>query len=549
MITKNPASRTLIVHPVGNLDALQADHYRHQLRLLIDEGYRFLIFDLADTSYINSSGLGLLVELFNTITRLEGGLKLINCTPHAIWLLAQTRLDRLFLQQDESAAKMQLFEAQFDPLHALMCDEILLLSQIHEAAEQVLSLDDSEAAGKAILQNVIQAMRAKRGIILLLDEEGKQLHLAHWQGQSSEESPPLLGKISLRAGKFAARILEQNEVTWHNLEEKDELRDGFFHGLGFETLLAAPIRGRLRNYGLLIVEAGEDTARIVQAAKPIIRTFTALYGLAFEKIAMMRQLHSSDAECRRMEQQIRDQQQSLVWAGKMSVLGVAVTGLNHLLNNKMAPLFGYIQILGQKDNLPEWVADKIAKMNLAGSEMCQVIEKLVRISHLGEQIIIPVHLDELTRAAMDLLREQIVERRIDVRLHCAKEPPTVPGDPNLLLQALLAILHRSCTSFDEEQEATERWIRISISSMARGLRILIEDNGGRLDDYDQENWLDPLTPMEAMDAGRFFSYAIPRNIVRLYRGTFKLESRPDRGKRVIVDLPVAGELEQVQRPD
>jgi anti-anti-sigma factor len=72
MITKHPTSRTLIVHPLGDLDTLRADHYRRQIRSLIDEGYRFLIFDLQDTPYINSSGLGLLIELFNKASRLEG---------------------------------------------------------------------------------------------------------------------------------------------------------------------------------------------------------------------------------------------------------------------------------------------------------------------------------------------------------------------------------------------------------------------------------------------------------------------------------------------
>ena len=50
MITKNHTSRTLIIHPVGDLDALQAEHYRRQLRSLIEEGYRYSVTGRIDLS-------------------------------------------------------------------------------------------------------------------------------------------------------------------------------------------------------------------------------------------------------------------------------------------------------------------------------------------------------------------------------------------------------------------------------------------------------------------------------------------------------------------
>ena len=64
---------------IGNLDALRAEHFRQQLRSLIDEGYRYIIFDLEDSPYMNSSGLGLLVEIYNRVNRMIGSFKLINC--------------------------------------------------------------------------------------------------------------------------------------------------------------------------------------------------------------------------------------------------------------------------------------------------------------------------------------------------------------------------------------------------------------------------------------------------------------------------------------
>lgn len=539
MITKNPTSRTLIVHPVGNLDALQADHYRRQVRMLIEEGYRFLIFDLADTTYINSSGLGLLVELFNTVGKLEGSLKLINCTPHAIWLLEQTRLDSLFLRPAGSDRAPAPVEAQFDPLHALMCDEILLLAQIHEVAEQVLGLDDPVAAGQAILQGVIKAMRAERGAIFLLDPSQTRLRLAHWQGRDKGDLPPELDEITLEPGHFETKILDQNEVTWHKLVQRDEFNESFIYHLGFETLLAAPIRGRLRCYGLLIVEAGEETGRFVQAAKPLIRTFTDLYGLAFEKILLIQRLNAHDEQFNRLMEQARQYHQSLASSGRLATLGAVISGLSSLINDEMVPLFGYTQMLTQRTDLPEWVADKISKIHHSSSEMRQVIEKLVRVSHMGDHLPRPMDLRQTVRTAVDLLDHHLTQGRIALDLDLPPEPVLLLGDADLLLQATLTVLHRACASFAEGAE--ERWIRVALTQLGGEARLLVEDSGSGFTEDDLESRLDPLVPLDAMSSGALFNYTISRNVIQRHGGRLILESRPAGGKRVMAILPVGAE--------
>lgn len=538
MITRHPASRTLIIHPVGDLDALKADHYRRQLRTLIDEGYRYLIFDLQDTPHVNSSGLGLLVEFYNTIRRIDGSLKLINCSQGALLLLRQTQLDRVLMEGFEATPPEQTAPGaiQFDSLHALMSDEILILTQIHRVTERIMELEEPRAIGEAVLSAAIMSLKAERGAFLLLDDSGKKLMLTHWQGRDENDEEPPVQEIFLKLGRLESEILEQGELVWHQFDSGAKAQETVFTKMGFGMALAAPVHGNHRAHGLMVIEAGPETARIVQAARPLVRTFTNLCGFAIEKILLGQQLRAQSQELNGMIERARDYHQSLIDAGKLAAMGVVVGGLSHLINNKMVPLMGYSQMLARKKDLPEWVTEKVARIHESSAEMNHIVEKLVKVSHLRERIRKPVDQGDLVRTALDLISYHVINNRIAVHAHLTRVEMNLQGDRDALLQALLAVLHRACTSFTEGQR--ERWIKVISTASEQNLRIIIEDNGAPFDEYDQQDWLDPIVPIEAMTNERIFNYTIPRSILRRHKGTLNLETRSEGGKRVLIDLPL-----------
>lgn len=536
MITKHPTSRTLIIHPFGDLDTLRAEHYRRQLRSLIEEGYRFLIFDLQDTPYVNSSGLGLLIEFYNSTRRLEGAVKLINCSAQVLWILKQTKLDKILLDAP-GAEQPKTRELHYDSVYPFMSDEILLLTRIREATENVLKLNDITAIGDLILKGIADALHATRGALYLYDENFDCLTLAGWFGAGEQAAPPECAMAALKPGCLEYKIFTENTVTWHELGDRDQSEGNLFYRLGYETLLAAPIHGNLKKYGMIIVEAGPDTTKIVQASKPLVCTFTNLCGLAMDKASLTQaMLLQNESHCTAIEK-ARDYQHSLIDAGKLAALGVVISGLAHMINNKMVPLLGYAQMLSQRKDLSEWVSDKVSRIQASGHEMTQIVEKLVKISNTREKSTKSIDHTELIRTVLDLLACQIERKKIVMHVHAETSPaPIIQGNPNMLLQALLAILHRACTSFAPDD--SERWIRIVTQSNPEGLRIIIEDNGAPFQDYDQDGWLDPLAPFDALGTGLIFNYTIPRNIIRRQHGTLILENPSHHGKRVIVDLPI-----------
>lgn len=86
-----------------------ASTFRETLRAMIAKGDRKLLLNLADVTYIDSSGIGELVSGFTTVTNQSGQLKLLNLTKRVQDLLQITKLYTVFEVFDDEAAAVRSF--------------------------------------------------------------------------------------------------------------------------------------------------------------------------------------------------------------------------------------------------------------------------------------------------------------------------------------------------------------------------------------------------------------------------------------------------------
>lgn len=86
-----------------------ASTFRETLREMIAKGDRKLLLNLADVTYIDSSGIGELVSGFTTVTNQGGQLKLLNLTKRVQDLLQITKLYTVFEVFDDEAAAVRSF--------------------------------------------------------------------------------------------------------------------------------------------------------------------------------------------------------------------------------------------------------------------------------------------------------------------------------------------------------------------------------------------------------------------------------------------------------
>ena len=82
---------------------------RDTIRDLVSKGKTKILLNLADVTYIDSSGIGELVSAFTTVRNQNGELKLLKLTKKVHDLLQITKLYTVFDIKDDEAAAVQSF--------------------------------------------------------------------------------------------------------------------------------------------------------------------------------------------------------------------------------------------------------------------------------------------------------------------------------------------------------------------------------------------------------------------------------------------------------
>lgn len=82
-----------------------AEKFHEQIKQLLDGGQRHVLVDLNDVSWVNSTGLGILIAAHTTVKSAGGEMKLCNVSKRVESLLMVTRLNMIFeTYEDENQA-------------------------------------------------------------------------------------------------------------------------------------------------------------------------------------------------------------------------------------------------------------------------------------------------------------------------------------------------------------------------------------------------------------------------------------------------------------
>jgi anti-anti-sigma factor len=85
-----------VIQPQGTLDGAKAKELRQQVSELVASGDRFVLIDLAEVNFMDSSGLGALVAALKMIKIAGGNLYLCSIAEPVKIIFALTRMDRVF---------------------------------------------------------------------------------------------------------------------------------------------------------------------------------------------------------------------------------------------------------------------------------------------------------------------------------------------------------------------------------------------------------------------------------------------------------------------
>jgi len=100
------SERSVVLEVVGELDLATGPELQARLAALIDSGVREVVLDLTEVSFLDSSGLSVLVTAMKRLRAGGGTLRLAGCQSQVQTILELTALSRVFPLYPTAAAAL-----------------------------------------------------------------------------------------------------------------------------------------------------------------------------------------------------------------------------------------------------------------------------------------------------------------------------------------------------------------------------------------------------------------------------------------------------------
>lgn len=221
-------------------------------------------------------------------------------------------------------------------------------------------------------------------------------------------------------------------------------------------------------------------------------------------------------------------------AGSTPSFEQMVAGLSHQLNNPLAAILGYSELLLRRD----LDADAMSMLELihVQAERCKrILQSLNEMTRRPAQGFRVVDLHALLRDCVAMKASEFETRQIQVQTHFTGVNPTVRADALALQQAFLLLFDNALESLEEH--TGERSISISASSANGWVAVRVEDTGPGIKPDVLPRIFEPFFTTKPKDENTGLGLTLCLAILEEHEGRIEVDSTEGRGTCVTVFLP------------
>ncbi len=299
------------------------------------------------------------------------------------------------------------------------------------------------------------------------------------------------------------------------------------------TLILAP----LPEQGVLALGLPEPTA-LSESRKSLLTILCSQFALGLQSARYRGQLEEALLLQKETNRQLQLSQEQLVQSSKMAAVGQLAAGVAHELNSPLAAAL--LQIQAGKLRLEGGNLEKVGKSLETAEESLtvaqEIIEKLLGFSRISGLQDMRVDLAKAVTGAWGLLKEQIAQEQIDIKLDLPNDM-WVRGAPTELQQVFVNLLLNA--SYACKQTSERRPPRISVrgeKSQGR-VSVVVSDSGPGIQPEDAQRIFEPFFTTKPIGEGTGLGLAISFQILKAHGGGIELKNSPE-GASFRVFLPL-----------
>ncbi len=253
---------------------------------------------------------------------------------------------------------------------------------------------------------------------------------------------------------------------------------------------------------------------------------------------MTENVQQSRAQLEKTVETLKTTQGQLIQSEKLSAVGEFVAGVAHELNNPLAAVMGFAELLREAEvNSPyRRQLDLIYK----AAQRCQkIVQSLLSFARRHQPERKPVCSNELVEAVLEIVAYPLRTGNIELVTKLDRNLPMVMADGHQIQQVLLNIINNARQALEAHQSRG----RITISSDVsdKNVRITIRDNGPGIPPENLGRIFDPFFTTKEVGKGTGLGLSLCYGIIQEHGGNITVESRAGQGAAFIIELPIGPE--------
>ncbi len=245
-------------------------------------------------------------------------------------------------------------------------------------------------------------------------------------------------------------------------------------------------------------------------------------------------LFEDQSEKRRLQDQ-------LLQSEKMSAIGQLIAGVAHDLNNPLASVVGFSDLLGEAADVPPRLAEPLAVIRQEAERASAIVRNLLSFARRQEGERQLQSIRPILESTHQLLKNQLLAAHIELTLTFEPGLPEVEVHANQIKQVFVNIINNAAQAIasTRHQEGGGR-IEIATKCEPDGLSVHVSDNGPGIPEVVAQRVFEPFFSTKSEGEGTGLGLSICLGIVKEHGGNITVDpggAGSGRGATFTVELP------------
>jgi len=230
-------------------------------------------------------------------------------------------------------------------------------------------------------------------------------------------------------------------------------------------------------------------------------------------------------------------QEQLIQSEKMSAIGQLVSGVAHELNNPLAGISAFAQLLLAEKRFPPDQRTAAETIYSEARRASRIVQNLLTFARQHKAEKVQTSINQVLDDTLELRGYELRVRGIDVRREYDESLPDTMADAHQLQQVFLNLITNAEQAM-EQRDGHHHRLTVRTRRNADTIRIEVEDTGAGIPANLVERIFNPFFTTKPTGSGTGLGLSISLGIVREHEGRIWAENPPSGGARFIVEIPI-----------